>query len=249
MIRRIYWLFFLAINLGIATKGFGQIDCSKCAVTLLQRNDLKELSLEELALLRNELMARKGYVFKNELYARYFEAQSWYQIATQQSSIQLTPIEEINVALIRQMEQIQLNKRESAISALKEIQLAVKQRNTVVLKRYFGPIYGSKDDFFNSSWQDFETLMSKLNFDEVHWNKHKGCYKLTVDNGYVIQTFEVQFYKDSIQLQIGSNSHSAIFGAFNDGISSYQSESEYQIWWLFHFYEKAISYKGMNGAG
>ncbi|WP_244834528.1 YARHG domain-containing protein [Clostridium sp. BJN0001] len=44
----------------------------------LTDNDLKDLNKEELALARNEIFARHGYVFNEKQYKDYFEAKSWY---------------------------------------------------------------------------------------------------------------------------------------------------------------------------
>jgi hypothetical protein len=44
----------------------------------LMEDDLRGLSKDQLALARNEIFARHGYVFKEEKYKNYFTAKGWY---------------------------------------------------------------------------------------------------------------------------------------------------------------------------
>ena len=39
---------------------------------------MRNLSKEKLALARNEIFARHGYIFKEEPFKSYFESKSWY---------------------------------------------------------------------------------------------------------------------------------------------------------------------------
>lgn len=48
-------------------------------VKYLTDNDLKNLSLDELAYARNEIYARYGYAFKEEKFKNYFESKNWYK--------------------------------------------------------------------------------------------------------------------------------------------------------------------------
>lgn len=44
----------------------------------LTENDVKNMSKDKLALARNEIFARHGYVFNDEQFKKYFSAKSWY---------------------------------------------------------------------------------------------------------------------------------------------------------------------------
>ena len=48
-------------------------------VKYLTDNELKNLSLDELAYARNEIYARYGYAFKEEKFKNYFESKNWYK--------------------------------------------------------------------------------------------------------------------------------------------------------------------------
>jgi len=41
-------------------------------------SDLNGMTKDEVALLRNEIYARHGYIFQSEAYSSYFENMSWY---------------------------------------------------------------------------------------------------------------------------------------------------------------------------
>lgn len=61
-----------------------------------------------LKLMRNEIFARKGYVFSNPELNKYFRSCAWYKPLDDNSKVKLTPIEQLNVALIKYQEQNQL---------------------------------------------------------------------------------------------------------------------------------------------
>lgn len=70
----------------------------------LTQYDLASLSKVELKLMRNEIFARRGYIFKDEQLNKYFNQQEWYQPLFEDISDQLTPTEKANIALIKQLE-------------------------------------------------------------------------------------------------------------------------------------------------
>ncbi|GAA4113939.1 hypothetical protein GCM10022393_13180 [Aquimarina addita] len=66
-------------------------------------SELKSKSLEELRLIRNEIYARKGYVFKSEVLQNHFENKEWY-VPKEKEKITLSENEKHNVDLIKQIE-------------------------------------------------------------------------------------------------------------------------------------------------
>ena len=71
---------------------------------LLTTNDLIGKSKEELSFMRNEIFARKGYIFKTEPYKSYFTAKSWYKPNPDFSYDMLNSTEIQNVEFIQQFE-------------------------------------------------------------------------------------------------------------------------------------------------
>jgi hypothetical protein len=66
--------------------------------------DLEGLSHQELKIMRNEIYARHGYIFKTSEMKAYFSQQVWYQGQYEEVASQLTSIEQKNVELIKSYE-------------------------------------------------------------------------------------------------------------------------------------------------
>jgi len=68
---------------------------------LLTENDLIGLSKEELRIMRNEIYARHGYIFKSQDLRDYFSSKSWYSPQYNDISSKLSTVEKKNVEFIR----------------------------------------------------------------------------------------------------------------------------------------------------
>ena len=93
-------------------------DCSICSRAVLNESQLSGKSLEELALLRNEIFARKGYVFSTQEYSQHFESQDWYTPIQSNAEIILSEIESKNVEFIKKLESKEKTKRDKALNSL-----------------------------------------------------------------------------------------------------------------------------------
>jgi hypothetical protein len=62
-----------------------------------------EVQRQSLRLARNEIYARRGYIFQDQDLQAYFNGRSWYRPLSRQ--VRLNPIETYNVTLIRRVEQ------------------------------------------------------------------------------------------------------------------------------------------------
>lgn len=71
---------------------------------LLDRYTLRQYNRLLLRYMRNEVLARHGYRFQSKELNDYFSSQSWYKPAEDNSEIQLTFLEELNVATIKYAE-------------------------------------------------------------------------------------------------------------------------------------------------
>ena len=74
---------------------------------LIQSSELGPLSLGELELMRNEIYARHGWIFRRPDLRNYFESQPWYQprsdnayYSNRQVEAELSPIERRNLQII-----------------------------------------------------------------------------------------------------------------------------------------------------
>ncbi len=77
---------------------------------IINSNKLKDLNLNELRLLRNEIFARKGYIFKAADLQEYFAQQQWYTPLYQSVDSLLTPTDLQNIERIEAVES-ELRKR------------------------------------------------------------------------------------------------------------------------------------------
>ena len=79
-------------------------------------NEMVEgLFVEDLRVLRNEIYAKRGRVFKDKELQKYFAAQSWYQPNPDFNDENLTETESKNLAIIKEVE-------ESSISKFSEVE-------------------------------------------------------------------------------------------------------------------------------
>ena len=71
---------------------------------LLKGDDLKYFSPRELRLIRNEIYARHGYMFKDTVLQTYFEKQNWYRPLYDDVEEYITPLERANIKFILEKE-------------------------------------------------------------------------------------------------------------------------------------------------
>jgi len=68
------------------------------------------LFVEDLRVLRNEIYARHGRIFKDKELQKYFEAQSWYQPNPEFKDEMLSETEAKNLAIIKEVEEVSISK-------------------------------------------------------------------------------------------------------------------------------------------
>jgi len=71
---------------------------------ILSRTELANYTAWELRIMRNEIFAKYGYIFKSEDLKNYFNQQLWYRPRYSDVSDRLTPIEKKNTETIKSME-------------------------------------------------------------------------------------------------------------------------------------------------
>ncbi len=74
------------------------------SLRLLTSSDLNGMSKHDLKIMRNEIFARHGYIFKSNDMKSYFATQSWYQGQYEDINSLLSNIEQQNIALIKKYE-------------------------------------------------------------------------------------------------------------------------------------------------
>ena len=72
--------------------------------TLLHGSELNYYDKPTLRLMRNFILARRGYVFQSKDLKEYFEKQPWYRPADSNDDVQLSLLERLNIELIKYRE-------------------------------------------------------------------------------------------------------------------------------------------------
>jgi hypothetical protein len=72
--------------------------------TLLHGSELNYFDKPTLRLMRNFILARRGYVFQSKDLKEYFEKEPWYTPADNNDDIQLSLLERLNIELIKYRE-------------------------------------------------------------------------------------------------------------------------------------------------
>ena len=78
----------------------GEGDYPQGSTRLLDHSDLQNLTMKEIRILKNEIFARHGYIFKNKELANHFNAQPWYSAMYSDVSGLLSKTEQQNVDFI-----------------------------------------------------------------------------------------------------------------------------------------------------
>jgi hypothetical protein len=73
----------------------------EASTRLLTEDDVQNLTAEELRIMRNEIFARHGYIFKTASLSEYFASQDWYTPTYNNVDEFLTDIEKQNIRFIK----------------------------------------------------------------------------------------------------------------------------------------------------
>lgn len=79
-------------------------DYPDASIRVLTASELSGYSKRELKLMRNEIFARHGYIFKTEDMKKYFSSKQWYEPKYNDVNSMLTDIEQQNIGTIKQLE-------------------------------------------------------------------------------------------------------------------------------------------------
>ncbi len=172
-------------------------DCSQCAGQTIKSEQIKNLSIDELRFLTNDLFARKGYKFKNEEIDFYYSEKNWYKPVSDNSKIVYSETEKRNIKTFQDRTSELLKDREQLTQELKAFQTAFLQNSRQILKSRFS--FDASDE--NGSY--LSEVLRKVDIDELNWFKKQGHYQVVVDNleetvGYklIISDSEITFIYD-----------------------------------------------------
>jgi hypothetical protein len=72
----------------------------KSSLKLLTKKEIGDLTKSELDVMRNEIFADHGYIFKTDKWKDYFSKQEWYSPRYENVNDSLSTIENYNIELI-----------------------------------------------------------------------------------------------------------------------------------------------------
>lgn len=134
----------------------------------------------ELDWMRNEIFARKGYVFTNKKYQDYFSSFSWYTPQSDNSKIELSDTETYNANLLKERAQ--------------RIHIAKAKIKDFLQKLEKGEVY--KIDFGKPEAIKF------LKVDAINFTGLRGQYGYSVDDGYSSQSYIIIINLDGAYFNI-----------------------------------------------
>jgi hypothetical protein len=155
--KKLVLLVLVILSICISCKGQTENKQEASTITFehLSDQELESKSKEELRLIRNEVFARKGYVFKSEDLNTYFKTKSWY---TPDATIKVTlsdkeqsyidkvkNIENLNQKIDKCLDYINEN-----IKKVYPISQSVMESNKWGLNNYLGDYYESNYDRIES---------------------------------------------------------------------------------------------------
>lgn len=211
---------------------FGQLtDCSECASRIIEETEIRELSYDEVNLLKNEIYARNGYTFESPHLDDYFSGQDWYKPESSNDNVQLNSTEEKNVRMLRSVEkEIDLLRR-TLVKQLDHLKNLALTNDTVSLREDFGWFPDISIESVQWMQETFEYIQPK----NIHYYKHQGLFEVAVDNGYNIVYHSITVDGNRVRINHNSATHSQIIDDFGP-YTAYRSEmEETYMGWEFTF--------------
>ena len=156
---------FLKVNgviILFSIKIFSQtiLNCETCNKSILKKEEISALSIDELSFLTNDLYARKGYKFENEGISNYYSNQDWYKEGTNNNKIIFNDIEQKNLKLLQETTKILKTERAQLISQLKIFKTLILKKSSDELKKQFN--FSTENDAYKYIKQVLEKLDFKI---------------------------------------------------------------------------------------
>lgn len=221
-------------------------DCSICKTQLLKKEQVQNLSLDNIRLLTNEIFARNGYAFENSRFQEYFESKRWYKSIGDNKKVSLNDIEKKNIVLLKDITKTLEAQRKEVIAQLKNLKQLVNQDQINELKSTYNFNYEQKDN--TTEKKLLKEVFSKINLNDINYYKSKGIFKTIEDNGFVQIAYMVYIENDEISISYNFMTHSEIIEGF-DEYTDYHSENEYRYEWQFKFTKNKLYFIRLAVAG
>lgn len=212
----------------------------------MKEEQIKDLSIDEIRLLTNEIFARNGYQFENSRFQNFFEEQSWYKSKNDNKSVVFNEIENKNIKLFQDKVKELKNNQQELVNQLKNFKNLVLNNNKEELKIRFGFYYENQTE--DDEPKSLKDVLNKINLEEINYYKNSGLNSTMTDNGFVKIVTEISIENDNVNLYYNYMSHSKIIKDF-DEFTDYHSEVEYMYNWQFEFKNNKLKFIRLAIAG
>lgn len=261
-----YMKYYLCIILfaALSVKAQNKLDCSKCSSELIDESKLEKEDINSLKLLKNEIYARKGYVFSNPEYAGFFKKYSWYKPVKDNKSIVYSDIEIRNIAILSQkisdISQFLLNENNSKYKTISEEKIneifTKEKRKELGINFNIWKVYDYKD-----KTGEYYLVLTENKFREPAggnvFNNSIKALNFKRQENRLIKTFETNDTKGKEEASIWFWTRYIYIEDFdNDGIiepmviygtSGYNGYSDGRIKILLYYKGKKIGVRIQNG--
>ncbi|MBS1916652.1 MAG: YARHG domain-containing protein [Bacteroidetes bacterium] len=232
-------LIFFSENLSAQTLK----DCANCSTQIIRPEQIKDLSIDEIRFLTNDLFARKGYRFSSGDVDAYYAETDWYKPVADNTKIIFNNIEKQNIKLFQEKTSEIKEDRKKLMQEIKNFKTAVlaNDKQGLITKYTYAVI--NKD--YKEQFTYLTNALTKINIDDVNWSLNVGIYKITVDNGDYIMSYELNVTPQSFVIKYNHQGGSEI------GKQLYPNDptTEFAYWWEFKWENNKITFVKMEMAG
>lgn len=236
---------FSVIFLIFYIQSFGQMlkKRSICSSQIIKNEQIKNLSIDELRFLTNDLFARKGYKFKNADVDNYYSNFNWYKPVSDNEKIVYNAIEKQNIKLFQDKILDIKKEREKLITELKYFKSVLLANDKSTLSEKYN--YFITDKEYKEQYTYLKEAFTKINFDDINWSFNGSMYSITVDNGDSVMNYEIKINPNRFEVKYSGQGGSTISKQlYPNGYTD-----EFSYWWEFEWKNDKIKYLKMNMAG
>lgn len=180
------------------------------AQIVFSRDSLINKSLDDLRIIRNEIFARHGYIFKSRDLRNYFSKMDWYDPKYENVDSLLTEVDKKNIALIISIEhQLKPNSFKDRIVG------------QWLNQEYYSALISSKSPRFSQEKAGLVLIEFTPNFESfIVYNWHEG-----INPNYFIQNDTLRFerFENSYAILINNNTLELNFGNDHGTYLKYES--------------------------
>lgn len=232
--------------LTIFTQTFGQTlkDCSTCSTQIIKEEQIKDLSIDEIRFLTNDLFARRGYKFTNSEIDWYYSEKSWYKPISDNSKIMYNATEKQNIKLFQDRTTVLKSDREKLITELKNFKSAILSNSRAILTDKYN---FSSNNYENNKdiLKNISETLQKVNIDDINWTKHKGIYKVIIDNGDYVMDYEISIDKNKVTIRYANQGGSE----FGELLYPTDMITEFAYHWNFEWKNNKLKFVQLIVAG